>query len=503
MGYRKQASPSEAKEIRKTAESNITFADRKAAEEVAKKFRDITDSNPVNSSSLRQTKKSELRNSYNNVYTHEKDLRNTSRYLYYRSQVYRRIIHWYADMWDLRCRKVIPNYDVTGKKKNNNSQKEYSDTLTVLDAMNLQSSLTEVLLRCYIEDVCYSVVFYDEDGLFFYILDPDYCIIDGRYESTGDFSFAVDMKTYSSGKKKKEIEALGEPFTSMLDEYQRTKQKYIHCPDEYACVLKFDTQNWQVIVPPLVPLFNSLINLTDLEDVQAVADEQQIYKLVYMPMKTRGNAGQADQWEITPEKMLPYFDMLRENALPDYISAAPIPGDELKTIEFNDNAANDTNRVQKASDTVLSTSGGGAVINASNITSTAAFNAWLKAETEFAISTLLPQINGFTNRFISYHVSNPCKVEHFEISVYTKDELAKSLLESCQYSFSNRLAYNTFLGFSERDTLAMIDFENNVLKLPETMDAPLTSSFTASSKGGAPEKDASELTDSGDRDRNR
>ena len=57
--------------------------------------------------------------------------------------------------------------------------------------------------------------------------------------------------------------------------------------------------------------------------------------------------------------------------------------------------------VEVSSNQILQTAGGGAVINANKITSTAAFNAWLKSETEFAISPLIPQIDGFCNLQLS------------------------------------------------------------------------------------------------------
>lgn len=85
------------------------------------------------------------------------------------------------------------------------------------------------------------------------------------------------------------------------------------------------------------------------------------------------------------------------------------------------------------------------------------------------------------------------------------------MLKSAQYSYPNRLAYNTCLGITERETLAMLYFENEVLKLPELMKYPLSSSFTSSGTEdgytsevgqGAPKKDAGDLTNKGDESRN-
>lgn len=440
-----------------------------------------------------------------NIANNEKNLRAASRYLYYRSHIYFRICHFYADMLCLDCRKVIPNYSLTKANNSSSILKQYSETLDFLDVMNLQRNMSEVLLNCWIDDVCYALYFYDETGSFFYILDADECKIDSRY-MTGDFGFSIDMSKWRSSTRRQYIEWLGEPLSSMWNEYQSSGSKWVHVPDEYAAVFKQRTDDWETVIPPFITLMSQLANLNDLVDVQAIADEQQIYKLVYLPMKVLSGSKVSDDFEISPDIMLKYFDKLVDEALPDYISATPIPGDQLGVIDFSDNASTDVNRVEKSQSQILATAGGGFVLDSSKITSTAAFNAALKAETEFAISSFLPQIEGFTNRMLSYNVSNPCKVEYFPVSVYTKDDLRKSLLESCQYSFANRLAYNTFLGISQKETLSMLYLENEVLGLPSSMNFPLSSSFTTSNTGevgrGRETLPDDELSISGDRSRN-
>ena len=483
-------------------ERTVYYADAKSAIAI---LRDVV--KPAASKTVSAIDREEFLGWLSNITGNEKSLRDMARYMYYRSNVLFRIVNWYAGMWDLRCRKVVPLYDL--KKSNNASKilKSYNDTLDILDKMNLHGNMTEVLLNVYVQDVCYCLVFYDETGMFFYPLDPDECVIDGRY-FTGDFSFSIDMSKWKSAQRQKIIEFLGDPLKSMYREYERTGIRYIHVPDEYAFCLKFRTDTWDVAIPPFLTVFLQLAALEDLVDIQSAADALANYKLIYAPMPVHNNTNDVNDFEVSPELMYEYINRLdARGAIPDGVGLGMVPGDELKVIEFQKSVDSDTNSVEKASNQILQTAGGGAVINASKITSTAAFNAWLKSETEFALSTLMPQVNGFTNRFISYKLKNAAKVEHFEISVYTKDEFRQSMLESCQYSYNNKLAYNTLLGISEKDTLAMAYLENEVLKLHEVMKYPLASSHTMTGNGevgqGAPEKDPEDLTDSGERDRNR
>lgn len=473
------------------------------------KLRDVTKSSQR---TMRSIDRESFREYFQNVSSNEEGLRTTARYLYYRSNIFYRLVNWYADMWDLRCRKVVPPYSLVKENDQQKLLKSYNSTLDILDRMNMQGNMTELLINIYREDVVYALTFLDETGMFFYILDPSECIIDSRY-STGDFGFSMDMSKWRSAQRQKIIEFIGSPLKEMYDEYLSDMSiKYVHCPDEYAACFKFRTDTWDIAIPPFVSLFLQIAALEDLVDIQAEADALSIYKLIYLPLKTISSSRESDDFEVSPDVAIEYLNrMIDAEAIPDGAAAAVIPGDELKTIDFSKTVDSDTNSVEKASNQILQTAGGGAVINSNNITSTAAFNAWLKSETEFALSTLMPQINGFTNRMIAYRVSNPSKVEHFEVSVYTKAELAKQMLESCQYGYSNKIAYNTLLGVSEKDTLAENFLEETVLGLHDIMKYPLSSSFTQSSTEdgytseigqGAPVKDDDELSESGERARN-
>lgn len=473
----------------------------------------LRDVNQRTNKTISVINKETLKSYFSNISSNEVGMRNMSRYLYYRSNIYYRLVNWYADMWNLKCRLITPKYDLIKDNDEAKFLKSFNDTLDKLDLMNMQGNMTERLINIYIQDVSYAICFMDDTGMFFYELNPDECIIDSRY-MTGDFGFSVDMSKWKSPQRQKIIEFLGSPLKEMYSEYERTNVKYVHMPDEYASCFKFRTDTWDTCIPPFIALFLQLAALEDLVDIQAEADALSIYKLIYLPMKVLNNAKTTDDFEVTPDISLEYLDrLISDQAVPDGVAVAAVPGDELKVIDFSKTVDSDTNSVEKASNQILQTSGGGAVINSNNITSTAAFNAWLKSETEFAISSLIPQVNGFVNRKLSYELSNPAKVEHFEVSVYTQKELAEQLLSANQYSYSYRLAYGTLCNISEKQTLAQLYLETQVLKLQDLMKFPLSSSFTqtggntedgyTSETGqGRPVVDDDKLSDSGERSRN-
>ena len=463
-------------------------------------IRQIRDANDSSSSSRRIStfNKQNLRTFLQNISTNEKNLRNLSRYLYYRSQVYYRIIAYFANMFDLRARSVIPDYDFIKPPSVKDTLKQYNETLSYLDQMNLQYEFLKIYVTCFRQDVFYGCLYWDDSGFFILPLDPDYCKITGEYKKGGDFSFAMDMSYFRS--RAAQLELWGEPFQSMYKQYEsNSKSRYVDMPDEYAACFKVRAEDWDTVVPPFSGLFNELINLEDLKDIQAVADEAQIYKLLWIKLSTISGSSEVDDWAVDPDTVVSYYKEMLDR-LPDYVDVTIVPGD-LSAITFDQDETTDTSKVERATETVLNTSGGAQILNSASISGTTAFNAAIKSDTEFAISFLLPQTEAWVNRQLSYKVKKPAKVKFFEISVYTRDDFRDSLLKSAQYGLSTKLAINTLNGFSERETMAMNFLEEQCLDVTHKF-VPLQSSYTQSGTpadqitGGRPESD--KKTDDGE-----
>lgn len=471
----------------------------------AEALKQFTDPNRNDITSMNTYTRDQIRAYLQSPASNQANLRSVANYLYIRSQILYRLVRWYAGMWDLRCRNIKPTYDLE-KGLDKNALKNYNNTAKQLDLYNLQDALFEVRAHCYLEDVCYFVWFRDENGAYPYILDPSECKIIGRYGL--DFAYAVDMSKWKSAARQNVIEWLGSPFKDMYDEYIKTGNKWIQMPDEYAGCFKYNVEKINLIIPPFAPIFQDLTQLISAADLQTVKDKLDVFKMVVLPMKSLNGAKEADKFEFTPSLNLEYFEQLVQNALPDYVTAAPILGDKVDVIDFSSTSADkQVDRLANAQKNVMNVSGGGAVLNASMISSNAAFTAWLQAETDFAVKPLIGQIDDFTNRMLSFDVSKPCEVRHFAVSEYTKKDFRDKFMSANQYSYNYRLALGTLFGMSELETLASIHFEQDVLGLQNLMIYPLQSSFTTANDGentgGAPKKDDTELSDSGERSRNK
>ena len=478
--------------------ADINFA---KAEEVLRRWHDP---NKTYTKTTSIFNKETLRTYLQNIGANEKNIRNLSWYLYYRSQIYNRLIQFFSNMFDLNARSVIPPYDMVKGGDAQKMLKSFQDTVNVLDNMHLQGEFYNVYVNCFIQDVFYGVVFYDDTGIFIYNFPADYARSAGKY-MTGDFGYEVDCSYFK--KYPELLEYFPEPFGTIYKQYEKDGIRWQEMPQEYALCLKYRAEDIETIIPPFLPIFNAIINLADLEDIQAVADAQAIYKLIWMELETIQGSKNVDDWKNDPAIVSQYFNKMINDSLPDYISAALVPG-KLNEISFPEDQSVDTSKVAKATETVLNTAGGAEILNGATINNTYAFKMATIANTEYAISSLLPQTQGFVNRFLETQMSNPSKVKFFPISVYTREDYKEQMLTGAQNGLPTKLAYNTLNGFSEKETMALNFFEEEVLGLKDKL-VPLSTSYTQSNDGytdevgqGAPEKDPGDLTDSGERSRN-
>lgn len=471
------------------------------SEEAIRKLRDITKTVPRKT--IQAFDKDTIVAYLQNPGANERNLRNLSRYLYYRSHIYFRVIEFYSNMLMPEARTIIPRTDLVKGADNTKMLKSYNDTADILERMNLNRNMKKVMTTVLREDIFYGLYWLDDTGMIVIPMDPDYCMIQG-ITSYGNYIFALDVTWFRS--RQDILEYWGEPFISMYREYERTGVKWQEVPLEHNMCFKF-RDDYELIIPPWSGSFLTITDLENLADLQAAADESSIYKLIYMKLKPLQGTDIPDDFEVDPSTAIEYYKKMLEPVLSDYVASAVIPGtDDLGVVDFssNDNAT-DTNRVLKAQTSALNNMGGAEVLSGANITSTAAFNAAMIMNTRFALSSIVPQLEAWVAMVLDVNLNNASKVHFFIVSPYTKKDFQEQLLTSAQNGLPTALAYNTLNEFSEKDTLAMLQMQD-ILNIPDTLK-PLATSYTQSGTSGEvgegrPQTDDDELSPSGDRTRN-
>lgn len=471
-----------------------------------KLLRDVTKTTNVSISSFN---KDTVVTYLQNIGSNEPNLRKLSQALYWRSMIYYRLIDFYAGMFELDCRKVFPPKEIynPAKKTTTNDQKmikNYYETVNLLDTMCISRHFYDPLRIMMREDVFFGIYWLDDEGLTIIPFPADYAKIDGKMNGFGNFTFSIDVTYFRS--RAYLLEAWGSPIDEMYKEYERTGVKWQHMSEEHGICLKYNSQDYDLVVPPFLGLFLSLISLEDLSDYTAIQNEQEIYKLLIYKLKGLAGVKDSDKFEVSPTAGAKYFNKFVNEALPNYTSAAMLPGSEdIQVVSFSDDATTDTNKITKTLIGLMDQAGGAELLVGSKITSAEALKMVRILNRNFAMSTVLPQIEGWVNMVLSLNIKNPGIVKLTKISSYEKDDYSEKLLSAAQSGMPTIFEYMATLGYSERETLAMNALQTS-LDLPQLL-VPLNTSYTISGTSGeigqgAPKKDEGDLTDSGDRSRN-
>lgn len=431
-----------------------------------------------------------LRRYMQNPKNNETNLRSLSRFLYRLSYPYRRLVKYYAEMIDLNFMSVIPLQNMENPRSEDEILKEYSTTLSQLQKMNLKSEIYKCILTAWIEDAFFGYIYEDEDNFFIMPLPSEYCRVSSvNYDGTLNFAFdftyfrkyADDLEYWDSSFKKQYETYLGD-----------NKLRWQELNVERTICLKVNIEDFTMCLPPFVGLFESLIDLVDLQSIQAVKDELSIYKLLVARLQPLSGTSEPDDFEVDISTALEYFEKFSAS-LPDQVNAAisPLP---IEAIEFKENTTQDVDSLANAQSNLLKMSGGSQVLDNDKSGSTI-YQAQILSDTLTALKPLLPQIQCWVNRYLGYVLGDHAYVKYLEASPYTKDNKKKELLESGQNGVPLKLAVAALDGFSPLETMSLDFLENKVLKLHESW-IPFQTSYTQSSVSDHT-KDISELSDEG------
>lgn len=393
-------------------------------------------------------------------------------------------------MIDLDYMSVIPMQNLEQPRSADEILKEYATTLTQLHKMNLQSEIFKCVLIAWIEDTFFGYVYEDDQNFFIMPLPSEYCRV-SSINFDGTLNFAFDFTYFR--RYADDLEYWDAEFKKKFNAYNSDNTKRWQELDvEKTICLKINMEDSTMSLPPFIGLFESLIDLVDLQSIQAVKDELSIYKLLVARLQPLSNAEEPDDFEVDIDTALQYFNKFADS-LPEQVNAAisPLP---IDTIEFKDKQTQDVDALSNAQSNLLKMSGGSQVLD-NNKSGTTIFEAQIISDTLTALKPLLPQIQCWVNRYLGYVMGDHAYVKYMEVSPYTKNKKKKELLESGQNGVPVKLAVAALDGFSPLETMSLDFLENEVLKLHETW-VPFQTSYTQTSEDNH-EKDTDDLTDEG------
>lgn len=493
----KVSAPSGQKSVQEIKEFDMQFQRRQELFAKAQSAVQLSDLTKTESRTFNAFSKARLRNFMQNPKQNEANLRNLSRFLYRLSQPYRRLISYNAQMMDLTAMSIIPMADITQPTDAESMLKMYYDTALQLEKMNLASEIYKCLVVAWREDCFYGYVYEDDDNFFIQILDGDYCRVSSvNYDSTLNFAF-----DFSYLRNHQEcLEYWDREFEQKYRKYEKdNKLRWQELDPARTICFKVNIDDPLLVLSPFCALFENVIDLIDLQSLQAVKDELSVYKLLVARLEHMQGSSDPDDFSVDIETAIQYYNKLADS-LPDYVAAAlsPLP---IEAIDFKDtnNTAN-VDMIANSMSNLFKISGGSLVLNDEKQGSTI-YQAHILADTLNALKPLLGQVESWVNRYLTNVIGEHAKVKYHYVSPYTKDQAKATVLQSAQNGLPEKLYASALDGFSPLESLSLMMFENEVLKLHEKF-IPLSTSYTQSGMAGdgsegAPTKDAKDLTDEG------
>ena len=442
--------------------------------------------------------KDKLRQYLKNPKANENNIRQLSKFLYRMCYAYRRLIWYNATMIDASAYSIIPLVDITKTGNAKKTTRTYYKTAATMQQLALDECILPILLTAWIEDTAYGYVYNDGKTFFIHVLDGQYCkvsAIDG-----GTLRYAFDFDYFRS--RQEELQWWDSEFQDKYTAYSKgnaTRWQELDYSREIC--LKVNIDDPTMAYPPYASLFESIIDLIDLQSIQSVKDELSIYKLLVARLKPLTGTNNPDDFEVDPRTALKYYQKLAAS-LPESVASciSPLP---IDTIEFKPTDTSDVDMISKSTNNLFRMSGGSEVLSDTR-TGTTITTAQIMADSMFAISSLLPQIEKWLNIYLDGLIgTDHAHVRFLKVTPYIRDTRKKQLVESAQNGVPTKLAIAAMDGFSPLETLSMQFFENDCLALHENW-IPLQTSYTQSSGDGtvgAPTKDTDELSDSGEKTR--
>lgn len=439
--------------------------------------------------------------------SNNKSLRKLSAYLYTVSHVYRRMINFKAHQINCKTWSAYPIVSMTEDIDEEAILKEYERTINIVKAMRMETQIFKVMLQAWKYGVSYGYIYGDPetDGEFYiHLLDPDYCKISCASYDSGVLGFLFDMSFFRGNEE--QLDYYDKEFTTLYNQYQSDNIRWKQLPIERTICIKIDPDNLDYSIPPLSGLMEQVISLTDLQAAQDEIDSLQNYKMVWGKLNTISGSKNVNDFEVDLDLALAFMKKIND-ALPENVGYGLSPLD-LKTIEFKDNDASDTNVLSKAYSNLIEANGS-IILNSNRITNSTSFKLAMKAECEDAMKPVV-QLNAWLKFYLKYnHNIETVVVEYSNISPYFMDDEIDKYTKLAGLGLPIKTELAAMVNANPQKSFGMDFLERQLLKIgTERWVNPLVSTNTQSSvatDGGAPQKSEGELSDEGleDRDQNK
>jgi len=425
-------------------------------------------------------------------YRYEKELRKAVVYIYNASPHFRRVINYFAALSDLSY--IISPHRIDPKKANASTlTRNYRKVSDVVSSMNLKSQGPKILKVCLREDTYYGTMWVTNENIIFQQLPSDYCSISEIEGNVANVTF--DFSYFDS--RQALLEYYPPEFQKKYNVYRNNRtEKWITLDSPTSFAIKANSDIWDYAIPPFAGVLREIYDLEDYRQLKLSKTALENYAMLVMDlgMNEEGN------FQMDLPKAKEFWRNL-DAVLPDEVGSvlSPMP---INKISFEKSHTANTDTIAEAEQNVFTAAGVSSLLFNNDKASANALLLSIKADQAITFG-IVRSIEDMVNRYIqSLSFGKNFKVTFLDVSPYNRDEVGDMYLKAAQYGLPTVSAYAASQGLPQEDFDSMNFLENEILGIKDAF-IPLQSSSTqsASAEPGAPTKDAKDLTESGEQNR--
>ena len=367
--------------------------------------------------------------------------------------------------------------------------------------MNIRTQFPKILTVSFREDVAYITTWIQGESIIFQQLPSDYCSIstvEGNVPNvTFDFSYFDSRSAL--------LEYYPKEFQKKYNQYLKNRNsKWIELDSPTSFAIKANGDILDYAIPPFAGILREVYEIEDYKELRLSKTALENYAMVSMklPMDDEGN------WAIDYGKAVDFWRNL-DSVLPEEIGSVLTPMD-IDKISFEKANTASTNTVAEAEEALFTAAGVSSLLFNNEKASANALNLSIKADQAITFG-IVKSIEDAINRLLqSQPFGKNFKVTFLDVSPFNRKEMGDQYLKAAQFGLPTVSMYAASQGLNQAELDSMNLLENDVLEIKKLF-VPLSSSNTqsgspsaateskgATDEGGAPKKDAEDLSESGE-----
>ena len=418
-----------------------------------------------------------------------------SQFMYLKSGYYKRLVDYFVNMavlnWTVDMSAKQSNMYTTSSKT---IRQNYFKYVAQVNKFKLDNRITSIMKKLFLEDACFGFVTENEVDASILWIDPKYCEIKKQVNGCV-YQYAINRSLLTNDY----FDTLPSELQELLkNSFETSRNNMVMIPYENSFCLKYN-EDFTYLYPCFTGLVKDILEIDDYKDLAKAKTESDAYKLIFMKIPTNDEG----QMTMGDDLVIPFTSMCKE-IVPERFGVVPSPM-ELQLIESKSTSNDDANHVETAVENYYTEAGISKAL-ISSASSGSELKSSIKVDSS-DIYRIYRQIEAWVDLQMKLrgHIYSSYQFEYsiLPMTIYDTTDFIDKELKLAQVSVPNKSRLLAADGINPAKLLGNSLLENNILGDVFDSWRPLSTSFTQSGssdvtdKGGRPEKNEDDLTDSG------